>query len=233
MTKDGLKLWQATKKSTNTIVKYWQGQGVKASNNEVKLSLYHGNNKVTLNSESQRTWHASTSFVSPQIVMGSMILQPTLNLFHNVTIFRLSEQGKAHVNKWNGTPQDKFHEEVCGLQCDQENCEHLKYLRNVYCVMTYHSKDQDMWTSHKTTNQLTSLLAVQFSHAWQAFFWNNSGVHGFRGLTVSLVSKTHPRIWILESVFEFWEVFWIPGSVFGFWEVFWILGSVLSLRATV
>ena len=79
MTKDGLKLWQATKKSTNTIVKYWQGQGVKASNNEVKLSLYHGNNKVTLNSESQRTWHASTSFVSPQIVMGSMILQPTLN----------------------------------------------------------------------------------------------------------------------------------------------------------
>ena len=27
-------------------------------------------------------------------------------------------------------------------------------------------------------------------------------------------SKTHPRIWILESVVEFWNVF------FGFWEVF-------------
>ena len=38
------------------------------------------------------------------------------------------------------------------LQCDQENREHLKYLRNVYCVMTNHSKDQDMRTSHKTTN---------------------------------------------------------------------------------
>ena len=47
-------------------------------------------------------------------------------------------------------------------------------------------------------------------------------------------SKTGPRIqntsqiWILETVFEFWDVFWIPGSVFGFWEVFWILGSVLD-----
>ena len=29
------------------------------------------------------------------------------------------------------------------LQCDRENREHLKYLRNVYCVMTNHSKDQD------------------------------------------------------------------------------------------
>ena len=27
-----------------------------------------------------------------------------------------------------------------------------KYLRNVYCVMTSHSKDQDSWTGHKTTN---------------------------------------------------------------------------------
>ena len=42
--------------------------------NHLKLSLYHGNNKVTLNSESQRTRPASTSFVSPQIVMGSTIL---------------------------------------------------------------------------------------------------------------------------------------------------------------
>ena len=30
---------------------------------------------------------------------------------------------------------------VCVLQCDREN---LKYFRNVYCVMTNHSKDQDM-----------------------------------------------------------------------------------------
>ena len=55
--------------------KYWQGQGMKASNDEVKLSEYHGNNKVTQNSESQRTRPASTSFVSPQIVMGSTILR--------------------------------------------------------------------------------------------------------------------------------------------------------------
>ena len=38
------------------------------------------------------------------------------------------------------------------LRCDRENREHLKYLRNVYCVMTNHSKDQDMQTSHKITN---------------------------------------------------------------------------------
>ena len=29
------------------------------------------------------------------------------------------------------------------LQCDRENREDLKYLKNVYCVMTNHSKDQD------------------------------------------------------------------------------------------
>ena len=52
---------------------------MKASNDEVKLSLYHGNNKVTLNSESQRTRPALKSFVSPQIVMGSTILRPTVN----------------------------------------------------------------------------------------------------------------------------------------------------------
>ena len=38
------------------------------------------------------------------------------------------------------------------LQCDGENYEHLKYLKNGYCVTTNHSKDQDMWTGHKTTN---------------------------------------------------------------------------------
>ena len=30
--------------------------------------------------------------------------------------------------------------------------EHLKYLRNGYCVMTNRSKDQDTRTGHKTTN---------------------------------------------------------------------------------
>ena len=38
------------------------------------------------------------------------------------------------------------------LQCEQENREDLKYLKNVYCVMTNHSKDQDMQTGRKTTN---------------------------------------------------------------------------------
>ena len=41
---------------------------------------------------------------------------------------------------------------VFNLQCDGENREHLKYLRNDYCVMTNHRKDQDRRTSHKTTN---------------------------------------------------------------------------------
>ena len=38
------------------------------------------------------------------------------------------------------------------LQRDWENPEYLKYFRNVYCVTTNHSKDQDMQASHKTTN---------------------------------------------------------------------------------
>ena len=38
------------------------------------------------------------------------------------------------------------------LQCERDNHEHLKYVRNVYCVMINHSKDQDTRTGHKTTN---------------------------------------------------------------------------------
>ena len=38
------------------------------------------------------------------------------------------------------------------LQRDRENREHLKYFRNVYCVMTNYNKDQDKRTSPKTTN---------------------------------------------------------------------------------
>ena len=34
--------------------------------------------------------------------------------------------------------------------------------------------------------------------------------------------------WILGRVFGFWEVFWILGRVFGFWDVFWILGRVFG-----
>ena len=38
------------------------------------------------------------------------------------------------------------------LRSNRENCEHVKYLRNVYCVMTNHRKDQGTRTSHKITN---------------------------------------------------------------------------------
>ena len=35
------------------------------------------------------------------------------------------------------------------LQCDRENREHLKNLRNVYCVMNNHSED---WPQNQKTN---------------------------------------------------------------------------------
>ena len=38
------------------------------------------------------------------------------------------------------------------LQSNQQNCEHLKYFRNVYCVMANRSKDQARRARHKTTN---------------------------------------------------------------------------------
>ena len=71
------------------------------------------------------------------------------------------------------------------LQYDWENREHLKYPWNVYCVVTNHSKDQDMRPSHKTTNVLMFLIVVQFSYntlTFQKYF----GVHSFPGLTVKL-----------------------------------------------
>ena len=37
------------------------------------------------------------------------------------------------------------------VQANRQNREHLKYLRNVYYVMTHRSKDQDRRTNHKTT----------------------------------------------------------------------------------
>ena len=39
-----------------------------------------------------------------------------------------------------------------GTRDNTKNHEHLKYFRNVYCVMTNHSKDENMQTSLKTTN---------------------------------------------------------------------------------
>ena len=77
------------------------------------------------------------------------------------------------------------------LQCDRENREHLKCLRNVYCVMTNQCKDHDTRTSHKTTNW--SCLRFSFltpdwlfscnTITFQKYSWN-SGVHCFPGLTV-------------------------------------------------
>ena len=64
--------------------------------------------------------------------------------------------------------EDKIKRRLClkvVLQCDRENREHLKYFRNVYCLMINHSKDQDMRASHKTQTQLTILHAVYFPQA--------------------------------------------------------------------
>ena len=44
------------------------------------------------------------------------------------------------------------------LLSNLENCEHLKYFGNVYCVVTNHTRDQAMQENHKATNYL--LLAV-------------------------------------------------------------------------
>ena len=76
------------------------------------------------------------------------------------------------------------------LLCYQENHEHLKYLRNVYRVMTNHSKDQagKLATNHKLINFLAcgSVFShlIGFSLATQYYFRNISGVLGFPGLTV-------------------------------------------------
>ena len=43
---------------------------------------------------------------------------------------------------------------ITSLQYDWENREQLKYFKNVCCVKTNHSKDQDIRASHKTTSQL-------------------------------------------------------------------------------
>ena len=58
---------------------------------------------------------------------------------------------------------------TCTLNCklvkvlsNQEHHELLKYLRNVYCVVTIHSKDQDMQANHKRIG--ISVCGLVFSH---------------------------------------------------------------------
>ena len=64
------------------------------------------------------------------------------------------------------------------LQCDGEtmniwNISGIFYL----CYDQSQQRSLDMRTSHKTINlQLTLLLAVQFSHAWFAFFLQHSNI---------------------------------------------------------
>ena len=70
------------------------------------------------------------------------------------------------------------------LQCDRENREDLKYLRNVYCLMTNHSKDQDTRTGHKTCLRFSFLMADWLFLAMQQHSRNIFGVHGFPGFTV-------------------------------------------------
>ena len=51
--------------------------------------------------------------------------------------------------------------------CDRENRELLKYFKNVYCVKTNHSKDQDIRASHKSqTNQRSCLLFSFLTPDW-------------------------------------------------------------------
>ena len=49
------------------------------------------------------------------------------------------------------------------FQWNWQNHEHLKYFRNVYCVMTNHSKDHYMWTT-------VSVKIVTNSHSHKSHF---------------------------------------------------------------
>ena len=68
------------------------------------------------------------------------------------------------------------------LQCDRENHEHLKYLRNAYCVMTNHSikiKMRELATKPQTNYQpylQFSFLMPDWLFSWktvtfQKYFW--------------------------------------------------------------
>ena len=56
------------------------------------------------------------------------------------------------------------------LQSNQENCEHLKYFRNVYCVKTNHSKDQGMQKVTKLQPNYLSHLRFSFLRLIGLFF---------------------------------------------------------------
>ena len=57
------------------------------------------------------------------------------------------------------------HSSLNRLQCNWENREHLKYLRNVYCVMSNRSKSHNTRTGHKTTNYSVILVIVDTTAA--------------------------------------------------------------------
>ena len=58
----------------------------------------------------------------------------------------------------------RFYKNANGfLQCDQENREDLKYLRNVFCLMTNHSKDQDTRTGHETCFRFSLEIFLVFT----------------------------------------------------------------------
>ena len=62
---------------------------------------------------------------------------------------------KEHAGRYKDeTETGNSARKVSGTQgkCDRESLEHLKYLRNVYSVMTNHREDQGTRTGRKTTN---------------------------------------------------------------------------------
>ena len=76
--------------------------------------------------------------------------EPYWNWAETVTeqLAHLPYQLVSHFDGWT-TIYLKILYVLNELQWDRENREHLKYLRNVYRVMTNHSKDHDTRTGHK------------------------------------------------------------------------------------
>ena len=118
-----------------------------------------------------------------------------------------SSWGKSLAPFFLVTVLSAIHAHVCTLyfhmtlQCDRENHEHLKYLRNVYRVMTNQLKSGHVnWPqNHKITNVLACGLVfsrwIGFSLAGQWHSRNISGVHALPGLTVIFLS----RIWFIHN----------------------------------
>ena len=76
------------------------------------------------------------------------------------------------------------------LQCNRENCEHLKNLRNVYCVLLWPitAKIRACKLPHNYKIILMFLLVVQFSHACLAF----------------LLQHNTPEIFLVFMAFPVW-----------------------------